>query len=520
MALLLAGCQKPEFVDPVGDNSLFEACTEAFEGQTRTSMNSKNQVVWSDGDRLSIFQGSSLADQYELKSTGNGSYNGSFKWVSSDNVVNSDFDAGVELPCNVAFYPYAEGLTLEGSMLDGGKKVYTVSTICLPEVQTYAEKSFANGAFPMVAVTQNVEDHNLKFKNILGVVRLSLKGTQTVKSIKVEGLNGEKLSGAATVTAYANNLNPVIKMSDEASTAVTLECGDGVQLNESEVTDFYIAVPPVLFEKGFNVTVADAADQEYTMTAGQNNAVLRSSILEMPEVILKAVGSDNAGDDSSNYIDEYGVNHGPGVEIDGVIWAPVNCGYHETDYKWGKLYQWGRKYGQGYDGDSTTPTLTEGVVSLTDGSLESNSNVFYYGYMNWLDPWDITLWNTGTETSPVKTEYDPCPSGWRVPTYNELSGLCQNYSHWTTNVDDQSGYWFSGTSSYTESVPQVFLPAAGYRIHLGDNRDRGNCGDYWSSKSYDATTGHAYDHLKFDNSRAYMFGNYGAYGYSVRCVKD
>ena len=41
----------------------------------------------------------------------------------------------------------------------------------------------------------------------------------------------------------------------------------------------------------------------------------------------------------SDYIDEYGINQGAGVEIDGVVWAPVNCGYHATDYPYGKLYQ-------------------------------------------------------------------------------------------------------------------------------------------------------------------------------------
>lgn len=30
----------------------------------------------------------------------------------------------------------------------------------------------------------------------------------------------------------------------------------------------------------------------------------------------------------------------------------MNCGYHKDDYKYGKLYQWGRKYGQGYDGEN------------------------------------------------------------------------------------------------------------------------------------------------------------------------
>ena len=470
----------------------------------------------------------------------------------------------------------------------------------------------------MVAVTQSMQDHNLKFKNLLGAVKLSLKGNLKVKSIKVEGLNGEKLSGAATVTAYTNNLNPVIKMSDEASTVVTLDCGDGVQLNESEVTDFYIALPPVLFEKGFNVTVTDAADHEYTMTAGQNNVILRSSILVMPEVVIAESGEGSPEEDeeelvipvlsvtlnstslklyeddsvqleatvrpadatnktvvwtssdatiatvdqtglvtavsvgtveiyavagefvatcvvevkekliAKDYIDEYGVNHGKGTAVGMTVWAPVNCGYHAIDYQWGKLYQWGRKYGQGYDSnDATTPEFSEGGVSLQGGQSKSNENVFFtcpdYPY-DWLYSKNNALWNSGTEDSPVKTEYDPCPTGWRVPTFAELSELYRNRSSWTENDLGQSGYWFSGHSSYSSEAAQVFFPAAGYRSSgNGDASGRGYGGSYWSSRPYN--NGHVYAYgLYFRNSEDAYISMYDyharAGGSSVRCVQE
>lgn len=215
-----------------------------------------------------------------------------------------------------------------------------------------------------------------------------------------------------------------------------------------------------------------------------------------------------------DYVDEYGINHGPGIEIDGVVWAPVNCGYHATDYQYGKLYQWGRKYGQGYEGylwdidrnnigtvsDATTPTLIEGPVSLEDGNNEDNSNVFYThsdsSDKDWLSPHDDKLWNSGTEEDPVKTEYDPCPFGWRVPTYNELnrlnqkytysksSSINQNYSDWTTNEVGQIGFLFSGSTVNTEDVPQVLFPAAGYRCYSHGGVRRGSNGYYWSSRPH------------------------------------
>jgi uncharacterized protein (TIGR02145 family) len=225
--------------------------------------------------------------------------------------------------------------------------------------------------------------------------------------------------------------------------------------------------------------------------------------------------------DLIDYIDEYDENHGPGVKIGETIWAPVNCGYHATDFKYGKLYQWGRKYGQGYDeNDASVPTIEEGGVSVITGQHKSKANVFFtstseYNY-DWLYPQDSKLWNSGSESAPVKTEYDPCPEGWRVPTYAELVELNNNYSSWTTDDNGRSGRWFSGPNSYTASVPQVFFPAAGNRGIGGSAYDRGSRGYYWSSRQ----SGRFAYYLRFYSSDVSMYDSSRAYGYSVRCVQE
>ena len=163
------------------------------------------------------------------------------------------------------------------------------------------------------------------------------------------------------------------------------------------------------------------------------------------------------------YIDERGINHGEGINIDGKIWAPVNCGYHSSDYPNGKMYQWGRKYGQGYKGynseDAVHRELVEGPVTLEEGQASRNRNNFYtsasYPYQ-WLDVSDAMLWNAGTEEHPVKTEYDPCPKGWRVPTQTELQSLLAHSSSEVT-VSGKKGKYYSGSNTYSEKVPRMFL---------------------------------------------------------------
>ena len=512
----LAACQKAEVTAPSADAPVLYATIEETDA-TKTYMDANNNIRWSEGDQIVAFMESALGLMYQIKDEYVGATSGYFSPVSSES--SGDIGAGTELSHNILYYPYSSTVRCEKSGDD-----YALDVV-LPSAQSYAPESFGNGIFPMVAVSKST---NFAFKNILGGMKLQLKGTQIVTSITLEGKNNEKLAGAATVTAYTDGeTKPAITMGSGASTSFTLDCGSGVQLNESKATEFIIALPPVLFSKGFTMTVIDDAGNEQTIETDKENSVLRSSLLVMPEVTLDKVPQ------TVDYIDEYGINHGPGVKIGETVWAPVNCGYHATDFKYGKLYQWGRKYGQGYSGelydlsgsiigtysDATVPNTISGPVDLTTGQSETSKNNFYMtdsSTYDWLSPQNDKLWNSGTESNPVKTKYDPCPEGWRVPTYAELEELFLNRSSWTTEYG-QNGYRFSDASSYTETAPQVFFPAAGYCLVINGSADsRGNLGTYWSSSPYDYYACVLY----FYDGPAAVSHSYRAYGYSVRCVQE
>ncbi len=218
---------------------------------------------------------------------------------------------------------------------------------------------------------------------------------------------------------------------------------------------------------------------------------------------------------SEDYIDEYGINHGAGVEIDGVIWAPVNCGYKSSSeeskgYPYGKLYQWGRKYGQGYslEFDDAESVVIEGPVSLEIGQSEFYSSYYFHSSSyNWLDCKIPELWNLGTEEKPVKSIYDPCPKNWRVPTSSEMKSLITHKSEWIDN-NQSNGYWLYGSS---DSNDGVFLPASGY-ISIGNAAGRGAVGAYWTSMQYSS--------LDFRSSFVRMYEYALSEAYSIRCVRE
>ena len=508
----LAGCKKNEIAVLSAEDAVLYATIEE-NAASRTYMDASNNIRWSEGDQIAAFIKVSYGVRYQVNPSFVGKTYAEFSIVPSDK-VNDDYGVP-EWDHNVAYYPYSDDVKASGAMdAVRSESSYTLNVV-LPSEQTYVPDSFGEGAMAMVAVS---EDKNFTFRNVLGGMKLQLKGTQTVTSISLEGKNGEKLSGAASLKAYAGATKPKISMSDAASGAVTLNCGSGVQLNESTTTVFIIALPPVTFSQGFTVTVTDSDGKTYTVETDKLNEVIRSSLLVMPPVTLGASDEEEPEISGVDYIDEYGVNHGKGIEIDGVVWAPVNCGYHETDFKYGKLYQWGRKYGQGYTSnyDASVPETLNGQMTPDLGHSEIYKNVFFLNNTyDWVTLQNDHSWNLGNESSPVKTESDPCPEGWRVPTYEEINILNDNYSSFI-NKDGQNGRYFCGKSLYTETTPKVFLPAAGLRYQDGTARGRGDDCYYWSSTHFSNTIWILYSNpgnVRKENdarSRAY----------SVRCVQD
>lgn len=522
IGILFSACQQTEFPNEPGNLDPTDIVYASIEdaADTKTCLDGE-KVLWSSGDEILAFMGKNLRRKYVVSAESIGTSEGSF-------VRDTEYEhIGSSSPIshNVAFYPFAE-LTCKAE-----GESYVLEDFSLPSVHTYVADSFCPGSFPMMAVSADTDDVDFRFKNICGVLQLQLQGDGTIASITVKGNSDEILAGSASVTMSHGGI-PVISLASDGLKEVTLDCGEGVVLNADTPTSFLISLPPIVFTNGFTVTVSDSQGGTAEYSTTKQNSILRSTILRMPVKEYTAERQPQKVD----YIDEYGVNHGQGVKIGETVWAPVNCGYHETDFKYGKLYQWGRKYGQGYNGelydvngnrtgyysDATVPTIEDGPVSLREGQSESNSNVFYtsdYDYnQDWLSPQVGKLWNSGTEVYPVKTEYDPCPVGWRVPTYAELYELSNNRSSWTTDENGQVGYWFSGASAYTSDAPQVFFPAAG-SLYCGGGlaSSRGDYGSYWSSIPFNS-----YACILCCNSSSTDVSNFyfRANAYSVRCVQE
>jgi hypothetical protein len=307
IATALMSCQN--IIEETGfsqDPKVFDAEMEIFEGLTKTSMDGFRNVIWSYGDQISIFQGCSHADKYQVTSESAGSTNGTFRIIrTGTGGLDDDFVSGTEIGTNVAFYPYTENISANSSSAseDYSLATYSVNGYELPEIQKYAYGSFGEGSFPMIAITEDMADHTLRFKNITGAIRLQLTGSSTVSAITIEGACKEKLSGPAVITVGQADKIPVITMSPDAVTRVTLECSDGVVLSEDYPTSFIISLPPVSFTDGFTVTITDSEGHTYNLTTTESNTIRRSAIHVMPPVRLEKISEEEEEEDAVRFTD-------------------------------------------------------------------------------------------------------------------------------------------------------------------------------------------------------------------------
>jgi len=347
-----------------------------------------------------------------------------------------------------------------------------------------------------------------------GENNFELKAQNSVLKLKLYGKN-VTLNKIELVTdaTYTLNIETPIKLGDTKETA----------------NSFHIIVPEGTFSS-FQVKTYVTYDESKVKTYLSNGKGI--------PVIHNLFTTKN-----SNTFTAGEVLSMPEKEITTVIWAPVNLGYHATNFKFGKQYQWGRTYGGGYNDNATyteetKPTITEASWNNA-GKYTVLADGTFYKTTNGINPGELADWYTNTQSLQLKkwpmTSSDegyeagkianPCPENWRVPTKEECQALhggkedptLSSGIHGTTS--DLYGINFDGTPDY--SLPEgnkVFLPATGYTTwRHGTSQYRSENLDYWSQSVSDFK---AWGIVTLDNHTAVkVLATERAYGFGVRCVQ-
>ncbi len=228
-----------------------------------------------------------------------------------------------------------------------------------------------------------------------------------------------------------------------------------------------------------------------------------------------------------------------GASRNGVIKA-------DREYTIGLGYQWGRKDPfPDYAKLSGAKTKVPVDVSKTLANVQSNNgdgeatglkySINYpLGFIRntagtrdwystlstqWDSRWGYAI-NECNEIYTYKSETDPCPEGWKVPTY---IGATDADSPWakdgvsSTTPSLYTSFTFDRGFYFTNSDYNIgWYPSAGFRNYDGIIYDAGIHGDYWSASPNGYNT--RYFNVNSGAVRPYSLER--AYSFSIRCVKE
>lgn len=269
---LLAACTRDSLngKEPGNDADTINATIEDYnvDVETRAELKDNKHNVWTENDEIAVYYyGGRKLYRFNGKT---GDRSGSFTL----------FDEFASDLSDVEFDKYYALYADKKSFFGDYDATLTFGSQLKP-VQQYTQGSYDPKAAIMLGTSHDGKD--FEFVNVLGCLRLAITGDKVVKSIQVEGNNGEIIAGGIIVEG---NCEFTTASKDEKT--ITLDCGEGVQLTD-QPTYFYFSMLPMTFEKGISININFDDDTCFPMATTQSITIKRNTILSFGEF---SVGDD------------------------------------------------------------------------------------------------------------------------------------------------------------------------------------------------------------------------------------
>lgn len=398
---------------------------------TRTSLGNEGTVVWSEGDYI-IIPSKNLGNPPTIFNliSGAGETTATFRGEKlSDGDVTYDAYYGVD----------AEMYLPSEQVYDAAKKI--------SKAPMHASVTVSGG---------QVDASTVKFKNLCGLLKISLPQMTGVSIGNIKMTASQPLSGNFTLTT-GKEIN---KLTNSSNTIV-LNCGSGVDLSDGS-KDFYIYVPANDYGGvKFVFTTTDGLTCTKTLKSTSTINVVSSKITP---ITFSTVSFSNVPSVDDSYAVDLGLS---------VKWASKNIGA-ENNYDSGDYFAWGE------------------VASKTNFTQQNyvwynSSTKLYTNYCNEDNYGNITK-QTTLDTSDDAAVVN-WGGKWRMPTLKEWNALIDSCFWVRTNnyngkgvggyiiykVDeankDDRGYLLAQTNNKNEE-DQTSTGKSGVEYHSGKWQER------------------------------------------------
>lgn len=269
--LTLAACGNEEFIENNPGNEAAKPVPMTFTAgmpQTRTQLAAGNEVHWTEGDKIALWDGPTMRE-FTAETI-----NGSEATFTGEATPGANY---------TAFYPLSAVVEKDGLTIH-----YTV-----PAEQTAVAGTFANQLAPSVAKATGGST-NLVFENLCALVKFTVstnmagEGTFTL----VGGKATEALAGKLSYNTLEGDLTAT-----EPATRITLTG------NFTAGKAYYFVVMPGFLANGFSLLYEDSKSKLYRKATGKSVTLQAGHILNLGPLALtgfdKAVTTGMVEDDSS-----------------------------------------------------------------------------------------------------------------------------------------------------------------------------------------------------------------------------
>ena len=236
--LFMSGCandvdvfEQPDNAEGLKSFTSFTASLDDVAG-TRASLDATStdgvrRVSWQEGDVISVYSDiDTKLRQFKLTS------------VSEDNQATFTGEEVSGYRYYAVFAPQ-QTITVDDEQVsmvhfnEGGTDISTASG------------QDANFVAPMVATSKN---RKLVFKQITGIIQITVGNILQIDDLVLRGNNGEVLSDESFVDL--SETQPIMRVSQHANAT---GCGGIYSKLDNEYVDIYYSIPPTVFEKGFTI---------------------------------------------------------------------------------------------------------------------------------------------------------------------------------------------------------------------------------------------------------------------------
>ena len=272
---MLSACQTlenpTEFDAPVQDNATIFTADLGPQTKTYLDFDAESGVYktkWADGDGIII-----------LASQSDGSFKGASGYlVDGIGTTSGKFASDISGEHYLAFYGYRSSASdlSKGEILPFFRvEQYSRQSTDSTGVMT-VEKSFSDYAFPMYAESDSTV---FQFKNLGGILKMSLTGTDYISSIYITSNSGVKMSGGSRIIMNYNG-GFTTEMVDSLSSDFVRYVLNA-KLSETEATDCYIVLPPQTYTGGITIQINSVSGQ-MIKTISSDFTLERSQIRAIP----------------------------------------------------------------------------------------------------------------------------------------------------------------------------------------------------------------------------------------------